>query len=74
MTVYTIQVTLTDAETDEKYTEIRQDIFDSFNADEFQNVVEQMYELVAFVKKHYDCEETYELDVYILDENNIAIY
>jgi len=74
MTVYTIQVTLTDAETDEKYTEIRQDIFDSFNADEFQNVVEQMYELVAFAKKHYDCEETYELDVYILDENNIAIY
>ena len=74
MLKYQILVTLTDVETDEKYTEFRQSIFDSYNADEFQNVVEQMYELVAFAKKHYDCEDTYELDVYILDEHNNAIY
>ena len=74
MLKYQILVTLTDAETDERYTEFRQDIFDSYNADEFQNVVEQLYELVAFAKKHYDCEDTYELDCYILDEHNNAIY
>lgn len=74
MLKYQILVTLTDAETDEQYTEFRQSIFDSYNADEWENVVEQMYELVAFAKKHYDCEDTYELDVYILDEHNNAIY
>jgi len=74
MLKYQILVTLTDAETDSLYTEFRQSIFDSYNADEWENVVEQMYELVAFAKKHYDCEDTYELDVYILDEHNNAIY
>lgn len=74
MTIYTIQVILTDAETDEKYTEIRQDIFDSFNADFFENVIDQFDSLISFVKTQYDCEETYEIDAYILDENNIAIY
>ena len=71
---YQLLVTLTDAETVEIYTEFRQDIFDSFNSDEWENVVEQFYELVAFVKKNYDCDETYELSCYILDENNNAIY
>ena len=39
MLKYEILVTLTDAETDEHYTEFRQSIFDSYNADEFENVV-----------------------------------
>jgi hypothetical protein len=74
MLKYQILVTLTDAETDELYTEFRQSIFDSYNADEFDNVIEQFNELIAFAKKHYDCEDTYEIDAYILNEKNEAIY
>ena len=74
MLKYQILVTLTDAETDEHYTEFRQSIFDSYNADEFENVVEQFNSLISFVKKQYDCEDTYELSGYILDEHNEAIY
>ena len=33
MLKYTIIATLTDAETDEDYTEFRQSVFDSYNAD-----------------------------------------
>ena len=74
MLKYQILVTLTDAETDEIYTEFKQQIFDSFNADFFENVIEQFNELIAFVKKHYDCDETYDLSGYILNEKNEAIY
>ena len=74
MLKYQILVTLTDAETDEQYTEFRQSIFDSYNADEFENVIEQFNELIAYVKKHYDCEDTYELSGYILDAECNAIY
>ena len=74
MLKYTILVTLTDVETDEKYTEFRQSIFDSFNAEEFDNVIEQFNSLISLVKTQYDCEETYEIDAYILNEKNEAIY
>jgi hypothetical protein len=74
MLKYQILVTLTDAETDELYTEFRQSIFDSYNADEFENVVSDFNSLISFVKKHYDCEDTYEIDAYILNEKNEAIY
>ena len=74
MLKYQILVTLTDAETDEKYTEFRQSIFDSYNADFFENVIEQFNSLISFVKTQYDCEETYEIDAYILNEKNEAIY
>ena len=71
---YQILLTLTDAETDELYTEFKQNIFESYNADEFENVVEQFNSLISFIKKHYDCDETYELSGYILNEKNEAIY
>jgi len=74
MLKYQILVTLTDADTDEKYTEFRQSIFDSYNADEFENVIEQFNELIAYCKSNYDCEDTYEIDAYILNEKNEAIY
>ena len=74
MLKYQILVTLTDVETDEKYTEFRQSIFDSFNAEEFDNVIEQFNSLISLVKTQYDCEETYEIDAYILNEKNEAIY
>ena len=74
MLKYQILVTLTDAETDEQYTEFRQSIFDSYNADEFENVVSDFNSLISLVKTQYDCEETYEIDAYILDEHNNAIY
>lgn len=74
MLKYQILVTLTDAETDEKYTEFRQSIFDSYNADEFETVIEMFNELVAFCKSNFDCENTYEIDAYILNENDEAIY
>lgn len=74
MLKYQILVTLTDAETDEIYTEFRQNIFDSFNTDEFENVVSDFNSLISFVKNNYDCEETYEIDAYILNEKNEAIY
>jgi len=74
MLKYEILVTLTDAETDEHYTEFRQSIFDSYNADEFENVVSDFNSLISFVKKHYDCEDTYEIDAYILDAEGNAVY
>ena len=74
MLKYQILVTLTDAETDEKYTEFRQSIFDSYNADEFETVIEMFNELIAFCKSNFDCENTYEIDAYILNENDEAIY
>ena len=74
MLKYQILVTLTDVETDEKFTEFRQSIFDSFNSDEFENVIEQFNSLISLVKTQYDCEETYEIDAYILNEKNEAIY
>ena len=74
MLKFTIQVALTDAETDEHYTTFKQEVFDSFNADEFENVVEMFNELLAYVKKHYDCEDTYELSAYILDSEGNYIY
>ena len=74
MLKYQILVTLTDAETDEKYTEFRQSIFDSYNADEFENVIEMFNELIAFCKSNFDCEDTYELSACILNENDEAIY
>ena len=74
MLKYQILVTLTDAETDEQYTEFRQSIFDSYNADEFENVIEQFNSLISFTKKHYDCEDTYEIDAYILDAEGNAVY
>ena len=74
MLKYQILVTLTDAETDEIYTEFKQQIFDSFNSDEFENVVSDFNSLISFVKKQYDCDETYEISAYILNEKNEAIY
>ena len=84
MLKYQILVTLTDAETDEKYTEFRQSIFDSYNADEFENVIEMFNELIAFCKSNFDFEDTfiagqlqpgsYELSACILNENDEAIY
>ena len=74
MLKYQILVTLTDAETDERYTEFKQDVYDSYNADEFENVISDFNSLISYVKKHYDCEDTYELSGYILDEHNNAIY
>lgn len=74
MLQYKIIATLTDAETDNFYTEFKQDIYDSYNADEFENVVEQFNSLISFIKKQYDCEDTYELSAYILDAEDNAIY
>ena len=74
MLKYTIIVTLSIAETEEIYTNFKQEVYDSFNSDEFENVIEMLYELVAFVQSNYDTEETYEFSCYILDENNRAIY
>ena len=74
MLKYQILVTLTDAETDEKYTEFRRSIFDSYNADEFETVIEMFNELIAYCKSNFDCENTYEIDAYILNENDEAIY
>jgi hypothetical protein len=74
MLKYTIIATLFDAETEENYTEFRQSVFDSYNADEFSNVIEMFNELIAFCKANFDCEDTYELSAYILNENNEAIY
>ena len=74
MLKYQILVTLTDAETDEIYTQFKQDVYDSFNADEFENVISDFNSLISFVKKSFDCEDTYELSGYILNEKNEAIY
>ena len=74
MLKYQILVTLTDAETDERYATFKQDVYDSFNADEFENVVSDFNSLISYVKKQFDCEDTYEIDAYILDEHNNAIY
>ena len=74
MLKYTIIVTLSIAETEEIYTNFKQEVYDSFNSAEFENVIEMFYELVAFVHSNYDTEETYELSCDILDENNRAIY
>ena len=74
MLKYQILVTLTDAETDELYTEFKQDVYDSYNADEFENVISDFNSLISFVKKSFDCEDTYELSGYILNEKNEAIY
>ena len=74
MLKYQILVTLTDAETDEIYTQFKQDVYDSFNADEFENVISDFNSLISYVKKSFDCEDTYELSGYILNEKNEAIY
>ena len=74
MLKYTIIVTLSIAETDEIYTNFKQEVYDSFNSDEFENVIEMLYELVAFVQSNYATDETYELSCYILDEKDRAIY
>ena len=74
MLKYQILVTLTDAETDELYTEFKQDVYDSYNADEFENVISDFNSLISFVKKSFDCEDTYELSGYILNDKNEAIY
>lgn len=74
MLKYQILVTLTDAETDEQYTTFKQDIYDSYNADEFENVIEQFNSLISFTKKQYDCEDTYEIEAYILDAEGNAVY
>lgn len=74
MLKYQILVTLTDAETDEIYTEFKQDVYESYNAEEFDNVISDFNSLISYVKKSFDCEDTYELSGYILNEKNEAIY
>jgi hypothetical protein len=74
MLKYTIIVALSVAETEEIYTTFKQEVYDSFNSAEFENVIEMFNELVAFTQSNYDTEETYELSAYILDGNDIAIY
>ena len=72
--LYTITVKLTDNETEETYTEFEQVLYDNFVSSDFANVINKADELINFVKKHYDCEETYELTMYVLDENKECIY
>ena len=68
--LYTIIVKLTDADTSETYTEFKQAVYDSY----FEAVVEKAEDLVNYVKKHYDTVETYELSMYILNDEGVAIY
>ena len=72
--LYTIIVKLTDADTSETYTEFQQAVYDNFVSSDFNNVIDKASELVDFVKKHYDTVETYELSMYILNDEGVAIY
>ncbi len=72
--LYTIAVKLTDADTSETYTEFKQAVYDNFVSSDFNNVIDKASELVDFVKKHYDTVETYELSMYILNDEGVAIY
>ena len=72
--LYTIIVKLTDADTSETYTEFKQAMYDNFVSSDFNNVIDKASELVDFVKKHYDTVETYELSMYILNDEGVAIY
>ena len=72
--LYTITVKLTDADTSETYTEFKQAMYDNFVSSDFNNVIDKASELVDFVKKHYDTVETYEMTMYILNDEGVAIY
>tara|TARA_B100000519_G_scaffold49802_1_gene40105 strand:+ start:1427 stop:1648 length:222 start_codon:yes stop_codon:yes gene_type:complete len=72
--LYTIIVKLTDADTSETYTEFQQAVYDNFVSSDFNNVIDKASELVDFVKKHYDTVETYEISMYILNDEGVAIY
>ena len=72
--LYTIIVKLTDADTSETYTEFQQAVYDNFVSSDFANVIDMSSDLVNYVKKHYDTVETYEISMYILNDEGVAIY
>lgn len=49
-------------------------MYDNFVSSDFNNVIDKASELVDFVKKHYDTVETYEMTMYILNDEGVAIY
>jgi hypothetical protein len=71
--MYTILVNLFD-ENGELYTTFTQKLEDSFNTEDFDNVIDKFNALVEFVNSNYDTEETFDITAYILDEDGEAIY
>tara|TARA_B100001758_G_C17940113_1_gene367940 strand:- start:267 stop:470 length:204 start_codon:yes stop_codon:yes gene_type:complete len=67
--MFTITIKLTNNETDETYTTFEQAV-DCY----FEAVIEKAEDLVNYVKKHYDTIETYEMTMYILNDEGVAIY
>jgi hypothetical protein len=75
--MYTILVNLFD-ENGELYTTFTQKLEDSFNTEDFDNVIDKFNALVEFVQNNYETgergHEAFELTCYILDEDGEAIY
>ena len=71
--MYTIVVTLFDDDSN-VYTKFEQVLEDSFNTEDFDNVIDKFNTLVEFVNANYDTEDTFDITAYVLDEDGEAIY